>query len=156
MWGPTYAKKISLVSLLYITGTGWTVDTSQCGTVLSCVYVKFWPNYPNITGEIETYYTSKHFPILFCLVLVNYSLFPVLTWQEMHPVWPSTAAVYLVQGLKVRFRITCNEWLFELLLLSYPILLWTLVSKKLPKKHANKENKHIDTAFLGHFLFFRS
>ncbi len=42
------------------------------------------------------------FPVFYCPVLVSlcelYPLFPVLIWQERHPVWSSAAGVHLLQG----------------------------------------------------------
>ncbi len=42
------------------------------------------------------------FPIFYCPILVSlcelYSPFPVLSWQERHPVWSSAAVAHLLQG----------------------------------------------------------
>ncbi len=44
------------------------------------------------------------FPIFYCPILVSQCklqpLFPVLRWQEWHPVWSSAAVAHLLQGLK--------------------------------------------------------
>ncbi len=43
------------------------------------------------------------FPIFYCPILVSmcelYPPFPVLSWQERHPVWSSAAVNHLLQGL---------------------------------------------------------
>ncbi len=43
------------------------------------------------------------FPIFYCPILVSlcelYTQFPVLSWPEWHPVWPSAAVAHLLQGL---------------------------------------------------------
>ncbi len=42
------------------------------------------------------------FPIFYCPILVSlcewYPPFPVLSWQERHPVWSCAAGVHLLQG----------------------------------------------------------
>ncbi len=42
------------------------------------------------------------FPIFYCLILVSlcelYPPFPVLSWQQRHPVWSSAAVAHLLQG----------------------------------------------------------
>ncbi len=42
------------------------------------------------------------FPIFYCTILVSlcelYPSFPVLSWQERHPVWSSAAGAHLLQG----------------------------------------------------------
>ncbi len=42
------------------------------------------------------------FPIFYCPILVSlwelYPQFPVLSWQERHPVWSSAAVAHLLQG----------------------------------------------------------
>ncbi len=42
------------------------------------------------------------FPIFYCPILVSlcelYPPFPVLNWQERHPVWSSAAVAHLLQG----------------------------------------------------------
>ncbi len=42
------------------------------------------------------------FPIFYCPILLSlcelYPLFPVLSWQEQHPVWSSAAVAHLLQG----------------------------------------------------------
>ncbi len=80
----------------------WTVETRQDGSMLSCFYTKLWPFHLNVAAEIETHQTRQRFPIFYCPVLVSlcelYPLFPVLIWQERHPVWSSAAVDHLLQG----------------------------------------------------------
>ncbi len=66
------------------------------------------------------------FPIFYCPILVSLCeykpLFPVLSWQERHPVWSSAAVAHLfrvrsvVRSEMVFCTPGCNEWLFEWLL----------------------------------------
>ncbi len=46
--------------------------------------------------------TGNVFPIFYCPILVSlcelYPPFPVLNWQERHPVWSSAAVAHLLQG----------------------------------------------------------
>ncbi len=57
----------------------------------------------NVAAEIETHQTRQRFSNLllsnFCEpVQIVAKLFPVLSWQERHPVWSSTAVAHLLQG----------------------------------------------------------
>ncbi len=86
-------------------------------------FTQIWPNHLNVAAEIETHQIRQRFPIFYCPTLE--SLFPVLIWQERHPVWSSAAVVHLLQGSTCCvFRdgilhTLVNEWLFELLLPFY-------------------------------------
>ncbi len=80
------------------------------------------------------------FPIFYCPVLVSlcelYPPFPVLSWQERHPVWSSAAVAHLLQGsMCCVFRdsilhtlVVTSGYFFLSSLTSLPILLWPLTS----------------------------
>ncbi len=67
------------------------------------LYATFWPYHLNVAAEIETHQTRQCF---YNLLLSNFgepvriiASFPVLNWQERHPVWSSAAVAHLLQGL---------------------------------------------------------
>lgn len=62
------------------------------------VYSKFWSYHPNVTVEIETHQTRKHF---YNLLLYNFydPPFFLLIWEEWHPLKFSTAVAHLIQGI---------------------------------------------------------
>ncbi len=76
----------------------------QCGMdpCFHVLYTKFWPYHLNVAAEIETHQTRQRFPIFYCPILESlcklYPPFPVLSWQEWHPVWSSAAEAHLLQG----------------------------------------------------------
>ncbi len=98
--GMKCAKKIppdhytTTTSLIRWDKAGWSM--------LSCFYAKFWPYHLNVAAEIETHQTRQRFSNLY---FSNFgepvrivASFPVLSWQERHPVWSSAAEAHLLQG----------------------------------------------------------
>ncbi len=67
-------------------------------TTNSRVY-REWSKKKKLSSECRS---RNVFPIFYCPVLVSlcelYPPFPVLSWQERHPVWSSAVVVHLLQG----------------------------------------------------------
>ncbi len=107
--------------------------------------------------------TKEEFLDSYCPILLSlselYPPFPVLSWQERHPVWSSAAVAHLLQGLMCCvFRdgilhisvVTSGYWvtvIFLSSLISLPILLWPLTSG------INKAFSSTQLPFTGYFLF---
>ncbi len=91
-----------------ITPPDWTVETRQDGTMFSCSLrqILTLPAEPYLLPcRSRTRDSSDHatfFPIFYCPILRSlcelYPPFPVLSWQERHPVWCSAAVAHLLQG----------------------------------------------------------
>ncbi len=69
--------------------------------MLSCSLRQILTLHLNVAAEIKTHPT-KFFSIFYCPILVIlcelYPPCPVLSWQEMHPVWSFAAGAHLLQG----------------------------------------------------------
>ncbi len=74
------------------------IDTRQDGSMPSCVYTKFWSYDSNAAAEIENHQTRQPFSHLLLVSLCELLQFPVLSWQDWHPVWSSAAVTHLLQG----------------------------------------------------------
>ncbi len=88
------------------------------------------------------------FPIFYCPILVSLcELYPVLSWQERHPVWSSAAVVHLLQssmccvfrdGILHTLVVTSDYLSYSCLSIisnSPPILLWPLTSTRYFRPH---------------------
>ncbi len=102
------------------------------------------------------------FTIFYCPILVSlwelYPPFPVLSWQERHPVWSSAAVAHLLQGL------TCcvfRDGILQILVvtsgyLSYCCL--SIISNQSVHSPLTSDIKAFSSTQLeltGYFLFFR-
>ncbi len=130
--GPNVQKKISPTPLHH-----HQPEPLRQGRMDPCfhvLYAKFWPCHLNVAAEIETQHTRQCFSNLLLSNFVSlcemYPPFPVLSWQEQHPVWSSAAVDHLLQGLTCcAFRdgflhtlVVMSAFLSSLT--SLPILLW--------------------------------
>ncbi len=94
----------------------WTIKTSQDGSMLSCS-LRQTMTLPSecCSRNRDSSDQATVFPIFYCPILVNLCelspLFPVLSWQERHPVWSSAAVADLLQGSTVLEMVFCIPWL---------------------------------------------
>ncbi len=159
--GPKCAKKISPTPLHH----QYQPEPLRRGRMDPCFhvrYAKFWPYHLNVTAEIETHQTRQRFSNLLLsrlwwVLCELYPPFPVLNWQERHPVWSSAAVAHLLQGsnvLCVQRWYSAYPWLLQSGYLSYLCL--SIISNK--SAHSSSDiNKPFLTTQLpltGYFLFF--
>ncbi len=106
-------------------------------------------------------------PIFYCPILVSlcelYPPFPVLIWQEQHPVWSSAAVAHLLQGLTccafrdgiLHILVVTSGYLSYCCLLSsltsLSILLWPLTSTRHFRENTKAVHDHFkNTISLRH------
>ncbi len=103
------------------------------------------------------------FPIFYCPILVSlcelYPPFPVLSWQEMHPVWSSAAEAHLLQGSKC---CVFRDGILHTLVVTSGYLSYCCLSIISNQSAHSPLTSDINKAFsstqlplTGYFLFFR-
>ncbi len=126
------------------------------------LYANFWPYHLNVAAEIETH-QIRHFSNLLLPILVSLCdllpPFPVLSWQERHPVWSSAAVAHLLQGS------TCcvfkNGILHTVVVTSVYLSYYCLSIISNQSAHSpltsdiNKAFSSPQLLLTGYFLFFR-
>ncbi len=97
--GPKCTKKISSTPLHH----HQQPEPLRQGTIDPCfhvLYAKFWPS--ECRSRKRLIRPGNAFTIFYCPILVSLcellTPFPVLSWQERHPVWSSAAVAHLLQG----------------------------------------------------------
>ncbi len=102
------------------------------------------------------------FTIFYCPILVSlcvlYPPFPVLSWQERHPVWSSAAVAHLLQGSKC---CVFRDGLLQILVVTSGYLSYCCLSIISNQSAHSPLISDINKAFsstqlllTGHFLFF--
>ncbi len=83
----------------------WTIETRQDGSMLSCYLCQILtPTSESCSRNQDSSDQTRQRlkKIFYCPILVSlselYPPFPVLSWQERHPVWSSAAGAHLLQG----------------------------------------------------------
>ncbi len=98
--GPKVCQEISPTPLLHHHHQPEPLRQGRMDPCFHVLYAKFWSYHLNVAAEIKTHQTRQRFSIFYCPILVSLCelYFPVLSWQERHPVWSSAAVAHLLQG----------------------------------------------------------